>query len=186
MKHKTYNKQKTVIKYRTFDAKSLSFVLISSLSYYLLWFIFLDKPVVWLPLLIAPIIMSIYVFVLVCFTTELSLIFRTICLDYKKRTISVNREISFKKNKLQEKVCVKLDEVYKMELDVKSISLNRPERAKNSIRIAKFYTLDDEIKTIIIDYMSYKKRGDLIHRIHAMYPNIYIIGLGYKYTVVQK
>lgn len=186
MKHKTFNKRKTVIKYRTFDAKSLSFVLISSLSYYLLWFFFLDKSAVWLPLLITPPIMSIFVFVLVCFTTELSLIFRTICLDYKNRTISVNKEISFKKNKFQEKVCVKLDEVYKMELDVKSISLTRPELPKNSIRIAKFYTLDGEIKTIITDYMSYKKRDDLIHRIHAMYPNIYIIGLGYMYKVVQK
>ena len=184
--HNKKRSNKKTICFYTADWKALSFIIYPCASPYLLALIGIDCREVWYVFLIIPFFLSSYIFIIVCFTTELCLIFRKIKINYEKLTISTHKEFSFRRRKFQENVIIDLLSVYKMELTTEKIYPNGKDSPKNIICVAWFYMFDDTKKKIIIDYMSFKRKNEFIHRIHAINPNIYIIGLGYVYKVVQK
>ena len=179
-------KQKKAIIYRPINTAVKAFIIYPTVSPYLLLLLIIGSPEFWLAAIIIPIVLSLYIFVIMRFATEISLAFRKITLDYFNHTISSSKQYALKFIKNQNEVTIDLYDVYMIKLSAEKIRKNMPDRPKNYIRVAYFYLFDESKKTIVLDYLGRKKLDDLIRKIHTINPNIYIIGLGYKFSVVQK
>ena len=100
--------------------------------------------------------------------------------------ITAKKEISILAKKQQKNVSFNLLSSYKLELGLRKINEKYKDGANRTVKVARFYMLDETINEIVLDYLSWKKIDEFVKRVHYLNPNIYIIGFNYKYTVIQK
>ena len=179
-------KKENVVIFRPINGKAIIFILVGCLSPNLLVFFTFFNSELWWVILIATSSLSIYLLFIVCFFTELSLIFRKIVIDYRNKSITAKKEFSLRLTKLQKSVSFNLLDVYKLELAIEKIYKNKRNSPSNLMKVARFFLFDDTIETVVLDYLSGKRIDEFVKTIHHLNPNIYIIGFGYNIKVIVK